>query len=856
MLVCRIVGLVVCRRLGKLAVVVGNLLLDIRKLRLDTLDSLAQAPQQFLLLLALFVRKLSGRGFARRRHGRRISPALDLVQRLDLALLKEIVYAAQILLHAAVAELIYTVDDTVQKVAVVRHHDHRAVILLQGALQDILRAHVHVVRRLVEYQQVARLEHHARHGQTRPLASGQHTHLLVYILAAEQKRPEDVTQTRAYIPHGHTVQRIVDGKVALHQIILILGIVTYIDIGADTYRTLRSGQFAHNHARHRGLTLAVAAHEGHLLAALDREGRAREYAFVAECLARILHLHDNLSRARCRRELDIQRGIVLVLDLDALDTFQLLDARLHLIALRRLVPELLDKLLGLLDHALLVLVGGHDLGTALGPQLDELRIRHLVIIYLAQRQLYRTRGDVIQKCAVVRYDQHGTVIGLEVILQPLYALDVEVVCRLVEKEYRRSAQQQLRQLDTHAPATRELARGALEIRTAETKAQKRLLDIGLARLAAEDMVTVLCLVETVQQRLILGRLVVVALGDLGRERVDLALETQHLAESLLGLGLERCGVGHLHLLRQVTDRTLAVLGHGTRRGLLLARDDTQQCGLAGAVAADQTYTVLLVDQKRHPVEERPASVTYGNVVNGYHAKTKNSNFINAFPVPKRSCVQYAQDLGLGIVGTEHGAAGHQHLGTRIEELPRICRRDAAVDLDKRIEPHAAFHLRQTTHLLHRRGYERLPPEPGLDAHHQHHLHLRQQPLQHPDIRCRLDRDSGTRSGGMYGLDADITVVRSLIVKGDIPGPRLDKACDVTHRIGYHQMHVERLGRGAAYGLHHGESERYVGHEHPIHDIYVHPLCRAAVDHAGVTVEMAEIGREHRRGYYASHVCCV
>ena len=159
--------------------------------------------------------------------------------------------------------------------------------------------------------------------------------------------------------------------------------------------------------------------------------------------------------------------------------------------------------------------------------------------------------------------------------------------------------------------------------------------------------------------------------------------------------------------------------------------------------------------------------------------------------------------------------------------------------------------------------DEMPPSTSISVsspmrrfNHQHHLHLRQQPLQHPDIRCRLDRDSGTRSGGMYGLDADITVVRRLIVKGDIPGPRLDKACDVTHRIGYHQMHVERLGRGAAYGLHHGEPERYVGHEHPIHDIYVHPLCRAAVDHAGVTVEMAEIGREHRRGYYASHVCRV
>lgn len=118
-------------------------------------------------------------------------------------------------------------------------------------------------------------------------------------------------------------------------------------------------------------------------------------------------------------------------------------------------------------------------------------------------------------------------------------------------------------------------------------------------------------------------------------------------------------------------------------------------------------------------------------------------------------------------------------------------------IDKRIEPHAAFHLRQTTHLLHRRWYERLPPEPGLDAHHQHHLHLRQQPLQHPrHPLSALTRFRHTLRRHVWPRCRH-NVVRRLIVKGDIPGPRLDKACDVTHRIGYHQMHVERLGRGAA-----------------------------------------------------------
>ena len=238
----------------------------------------------------------------------------------------------------------------------------------------------------------------------------EHLDLLVDVLAAEEECAEYVAQTRAYIAHGNSVERVEDGKLAVHKIVLILGVVAYVDVGSDTYLALGGRQLAREHACQRGLALAVTAYQSYLRAALDRELGPREYVLGAERLADALYLGHDLSRAWCGRELYVEAREILLVDLDALDAFELLYARLHLIALGGLVAELLDELLGLLDHALLVLVGGQLLAAALGAQLDELGVGHLVVVYLAQRQLDGACGDVIQKCAVVRYEQHGAVV--------------------------------------------------------------------------------------------------------------------------------------------------------------------------------------------------------------------------------------------------------------------------------------------------------------------------------------------------------------------------------------------------------------------------------------------------------------
>ena len=189
-----------------------------------------------------------------------------------------------------------------------------------------------------------------------------------------------------------------------------------------------------------------------------------------------------------------------------------------------------------------------------------------------------------------------------------------MVRRFVQQEDRGPPEQQFRQLDTHAPAARELARGAPEIRPFEPEAQQRLLDVRVAGLAAEDMIVVLRVVQTVQELFVFGAFVVGALGDLARQGLDLGLEPQHLLEGLGGLLRERRGVRHAHRLRQVSDRAVAVERHGARRGLLFARDDAQERGFARSVLAHQSDAVLRVDQERNIVEKGPAPITDGKVV--------------------------------------------------------------------------------------------------------------------------------------------------------------------------------------------------------------------------------------------------
>ena len=87
--------------------------------------------------------------------------------------------------------------------AVVRHEQHRAVEVLQRLEQHFLRREIEVVGRLVEHEEVGRIEQHAREHEARFLAARQRADLLVDVLAGKLKRAGQIRGARRSIRAGN-----------------------------------------------------------------------------------------------------------------------------------------------------------------------------------------------------------------------------------------------------------------------------------------------------------------------------------------------------------------------------------------------------------------------------------------------------------------------------------------------------------------------------------------------------------------------------------------------------------------------------------------------------------------------------
>ena len=81
------------------------------------------------------------------------------------------------------------IAETSQERAVVRNEKHRAVEVFERVDKHFLRCDVEVIRRLIQHQEIRRIQQHPGHHQPRLLAARQRANLLVHILAGKLKRP-------------------------------------------------------------------------------------------------------------------------------------------------------------------------------------------------------------------------------------------------------------------------------------------------------------------------------------------------------------------------------------------------------------------------------------------------------------------------------------------------------------------------------------------------------------------------------------------------------------------------------------------------------------------------------------------
>ena len=120
-------------------------------------------------------------------------------------------------------------------------------------------------------------------------------------------------------------------------------------------------------------------------------------------------------------------------DLDALDFFEFFDAGLDLFCFCRLVAEAVDEGFEGFDAVALVFVGVHQLGAALFFLHDVLFVVAVVDVHALVPELDGLVDGDVEEVAVVRDEDVGVGVVVEIVFEPVAGFEVEVVGGLVEE---------------------------------------------------------------------------------------------------------------------------------------------------------------------------------------------------------------------------------------------------------------------------------------------------------------------------------------------------------------------------------------------------------------------------------------
>ena len=326
-----------------------------------------------------------------------------------------------------------------------------------------------------------------------------------------------------------------------------------------------------------------------------------------------------LAGARRRRELEEHR-LAPPGRLHPVDLLQLLHPALHLRGVRGPRLEALDELDLLGEHRLLAL----ELRLLLGLGQRALLLVELEVAGIcgqcAAVDLHHLGDDAVHELAVVRGHQQCALVALEELLQPDEALQVEMVARLVQQHDVGAHQQDARQRHAHLPAARQRADVAVHHLLAEAQAGEHLARPPLERIAVELLEARLHLAVALDQALHLVRAIRIPHGrfellELGRHRAHRAGAVHHLRHG--------AATRHLaHVLAEVADGHAAIDRHLALVGMVLARDHPEQRGLAGAVGADETDFLALLERRRGLDEEELVAVLLADAVETNHVCAK------------------------------------------------------------------------------------------------------------------------------------------------------------------------------------------------------------------------------------------
>src|SRR3954451_25233720 len=291
-----------------------------------------------------------GRSGPRQRRGRRLAARLAL-----LAQPRVLRPAAEIRVQPVVLDRDRARADRVEQRAVVRDEQQRALERAQRILERLARLEVEVVRRLVEDEHVRARGDEDRERHPPPLAAAQPVERLLGLLAGEQEAPEQRARLVGRQP-GPPLAGLEHGpRAARAELLRVLRQVPELHVVAGAQLAAVELAMADQRLEQRRLAGPVRADEGDVLAALEPQlGVVQQHA-TRDRQPPVLELEDHPPRALRRLEGELQRAPVLRVALDAVHLVELLDPRLRLARLGRLVAEALDEALHPRDLGLLAL---------------------------------------------------------------------------------------------------------------------------------------------------------------------------------------------------------------------------------------------------------------------------------------------------------------------------------------------------------------------------------------------------------------------------------------------------------------------------------------------------------------------
>ena len=289
-----------------------------------------------------------------------------------------------------------------------------------------------------------------------------------------------------------------------------------------------------------------------------------------------------VAGARGHAEIEIDH-LPLLGHLQLFDLVELLDAALHLGGFGGVGFEAFDEALLFGEHGLLAGEGGLMIRFA-----DDAFAFVEVIVAgvgddFASVDFGDLGDDAVHELAVVRGHEQGTGVGLQKLLKPDNAFEVEVVGGLVHQEDVGASQQHPREGDAHLPPAGECADVAIDLVVLEAEPVEDFAGLSFERVAVQVLIFFLDLAKAVEDFVEFAGAVGIFHGVL--EGFEFVVEVAQPAAAGDGF-VEHGAAGHLlDVLPEVADGELFGQRDIALIGLFFANHHAEEGGFAGTVGA-------------------------------------------------------------------------------------------------------------------------------------------------------------------------------------------------------------------------------------------------------------------------------